>query len=431
MYDLAIIGAGWAGFNAGLQAKQSGLKTVIVDKSEIGGTCLNLGCIPTKTLIQSARVFNLAKKSSVFGVSLLDPVLDLRKMQERKDRIIQQLRQGMRFRLKEIDFLSGEAQLLSNQEIKTSGDKVIRAKNVLIASGSKPCELAQFKFDGKKILSSNEALSLKNIPDSLLIIGGGVIGCEFASLFSILGSKVTIAEKMPQLLPGEDKEVARKIENCFKKKGIKVNTDADVSSLKPDDFDIILVCIGRKPQVDALGLDNLGIRLENGRIVIDEYLRTSANDVYAAGDCVSKIMLAHLAGWQGRAVVQNLTQPNNRTSAYPACVPSGIFTDPEIAAVGLNEEEAVNKGLAVDICRFDFLGLGMSRILEETDGFIKIVVDKKSGVVLGASIIGPKATELIGIFSLAVANSITVRSLRNTLFAHPTLSESISEALRN
>ncbi|MFA5063215.1 MAG: dihydrolipoyl dehydrogenase [Candidatus Omnitrophota bacterium] len=431
MYDLAVIGAGWAGFNAGLQAKQLGLKTVIVDKSEIGGTCLNLGCIPTKTLIQSARVFNLTKKSSVFGLGLLDPVLDLIKIQERKDRIIQQLRLGMRFRLKGIDFLSGEAQLVSNQEIRISGDKIIRARNILIASGSKPCELAQLKFDGKKILSSNEALFLKNIPGSLLIIGGGVIGCEFAGLFSVLGSKVTIVEKMPQLLPGEDKEIARKIENCFKKKGIRVNTNTDVLSLKPDEFDTILVCIGRMPQIDALGLDNLGIESENGRIVVDEYLRVNASDVYAAGDCVSRIMLAHLAGYQGRAAVQNLAQPDNRISAYPVCVPSSIFTDPEIGSAGLNEEEAVNKGFTVDIYRFDFLGLGMARILDETDGFIKIVADKKSGVVLGASIIGPKAAELIGIFSLAIANSITVGNLRNTLFAHPTLSESISEALRN
>jgi len=207
MYDLAIIGAGWAGFNASLKAKQLGLKACLIDKSEIGGTCLNLGCIPTKTLIQSAKIFNLTKKSAGFGINAGLPALDFIKIQERKDKIIQQLRSGMQAKLGGIDFIFGEARIVSPNEINVSG-KLLQTKNILIASGSKPYELAQFKFDAKKILSSNEILSLKDIPGRLLIIGGGVIGSEFASLFASFGSKVTIVEKMLQLLPGEDKEVS-------------------------------------------------------------------------------------------------------------------------------------------------------------------------------------------------------------------------------
>lgn len=430
MYDLVIIGAGWAGFNAGLKARQSGLKAAIVDRSEIGGTCLNLGCIPTKTLIQSAKTLSLVKKSSTFGIASLSPAFDFAKIQERKDKIIQQLKAVMRSRLKDIDFLPGEARLISRQEIGISGNSPIKSRHILIASGSRPYELPQFRFDGTKILSSNEVLSLKSIPSSLLIIGGGVIGCEFASLFSILGSKITVVEKMPQLLPGEDKEVARKLENSFKKKGIKVNANTDASGLNLDEFDKVLVCVGRSPQTEGLGLEGPGIKTQNGRIIVDGYLRTNLDNIYAAGDCASKVMLAHLASYQGRQAVQNFAEPDNRSDTSSVCVPSCIFTDPEIGSIGLNEQKALDQRIAVDIHRFDFLGSGMARILEETDGFIKVVSDNKTGIVLGASIIGPKATELIGIMTLAVTHSLSIKDLRNTLFAHPTLSESISEALQ-
>lgn len=429
MYDLVIIGAGWAGFNAGLKARELGLKTALIDRSEIGGTCLNLGCIPTKTLIQSAKIFNLVKKSSTFGINTSMPVADFEKIQQRKDGLIRQLRSGMQSMLGGIDFIPGEARIVSAHEIKIAGRDALRAKNILIATGSSPYELPQFKFDSQRILSSNEALALKSIPGSLLVIGGGVIGCEFASLFSSLGTKAAIVEKMPQLLPGEDKEVARKLENNFKKKGIKVNTNADAAGFSAGDFDTILVCVGRVPQSQGLGLEESGVKLEKGRIVVDDYLRSSVNNIYAAGDCASRIMLAHSAGFQGRAAAQNIAQPDNRKNVSSVFTPSCIFTDPEIASIGLNEDKAAENSLSVDIHKFDFMGSGMARILDEADGFIKIISDKRSGAVLGASIIGPKATELIGILTLAVSNSLTIKNLRQAIFAHPTLSEAISEAL--
>ena len=428
MYDLAIIGAGWAGFNASLKARQSGLKVILIDKSLLGGTCLNLGCIPTKTLIQSAKVFSLVKKSSDFGINVPIPAVDFLKIQERKDKIIQQLRTGMQQMLKGIDYLPGEARLVSNQEIRVS-EKTISAKNILISTGSRPYELPQFKFDGKKILSSNEIISLKEIPGSLLIIGGGVIGCEFASLFSQLGTKVTIVEKMPQLLPGEDREIAKKIETIFKKKGIKVNTNTDALAFNTADFDLTLVCVGRKPQTESLGLEDLGVNLDKGRIIVDDYLNTNISNIYAAGDCCAKIMLAHFAAYQGVRVAFNLAYPDKRQVLTAHSIPSCIFTDPEIASIGLSEDKAMANGLSVAIHKFDFRALGMARILDESEGFIKIVADKNSGIVLGATIIGPKATELIGILTLAVANSLTIKNLRQTIFAHPTLSEAITEAL--
>jgi dihydrolipoamide dehydrogenase len=428
-YDLSIIGAGWAGFTAALTARGLGLKVCLIEKAQIGGTCLNLGCIPTKTLIQSAKIFNLAKKGENFGLDAISPTINFLKIQQRKDKLIQQLRQGMQYMLKGIDFLNQEAQILSNEELKV-GAQTIKTRFILIACGSKPVELAAFKFDCIRIISSDDILNLKEVPNSLLIIGGGVIGCEFASLFFTLGTQVTIVEKMPQLLPGEDKEVARKIEASFKKRGIKVNTNTDASSFNLKDYNLILVCVGRAPKTQGLGLENLGLNLDRGRIIVDEYLKTNIPNIYAAGDCTAKFMLAHFAAYQGSIAAQNLASPDNLKKADNTVIPNCIFTDPEIASVGLTEEKAMARNIDISVKRFDFLGSGMARILNETEGFIKIISDKKTEEIIGASIIGPRATELIAVLTVAISCRLKIPQVRNTIFAHPTLSESIHEALK-
>lgn len=429
MYDLAIVGSGWAGFNAALKAKELGLTVCLIEKAELGGTCLNLGCIPTKTLIQSAKIFTLAKKSLNFGLVPQDATINFLKVQERKEKIIQQLRHGMQFMLKGVDFLNAKAEILSSEEVKTGGQS-IKARFILIATGSTSVELGALKFDGKKIISSDDILNLKEIPRALLIVGGGVIGCEFASLFSALGSRVSIIELMPQILPAEDREVAKKLEASFKKKGIKVSTNSDTQSIELKNHDLVLVCVGRRAKTEDLGLDRLGVKLEKGRILVDEYLRTNVSNIYAAGDCTGKNMLAHFAAYQGEIAAHNLANPDNPKKADNPNIPNCIFTDPEIASVGLSEEAARNKGRDINVNRFDFLGIGAARILDETDGFIKINSDRKTDEVLGACIIGPRATELIGILTLAVSCRLKVQQIRNTIFAHPTLSESIHEALK-
>ena len=423
MYDLAVIGAGWAGFNAALKAKKLGLKVALIEKAQVGGTCLNRGCIPTKALIQSAKIFSLAKKSQNFGIESAAPQVDFLKIQERKDKIIQQLLGNMQSMLKGIDLLSGEAKIISGEELKV-GAQSIKTKNILIATGSKPLELKGFKFDGRKIISSDDILGLKEIPKSLLIIGGGVIGSEFASLFSIFGSQVTIAELTPQLLPTEDKEVAKKLEGSFKKKGIKINTSTDAKTLDLNNFDRVLVCVGRVANIE--GLEDLGLNLEKGKIQVDEYLKTNIPNIYAAGDCTGRIMLAHFAAYQGEIAAENIANPNNPKKADNQNIPNCIFTDPEIASVGLKESAEAE----VNVSKFDFMGSGMARILDETEGFIKIISDKKTDKVIGASIIGPRATELIGILTVAISAGLTVSQLRDTIFAHPTLSEAIGEALK-
>ena len=263
-----------------------------------------------------------------------------------------------------------------------------------------------------------------------MIIGGGVIGCEFASLFSTLGTQVSVVEKMPQLLPGEDKEVAKKLETIFKKKAIKVNTNTDAQTLDLNNYNLVLLCIGRIPKTEGLDLEKLGVKLERTKIIVDDYLKTSVPNIYAAGDCTGKTMLAHFASYQGRIAVENIAHPDNPKKADNPNIPNCIFTDPEIASVGLKEEEAKNKGIDIVVKKFDFLGSGMARILDETEGFIKIISDKKTEEILGASIIGPRATELISILTLAVSTHMKISQIQNTILAHPTLSESISEALK-
>lgn len=429
MYDLAVIGAGWAGFNACLKARSLGLKTCIIERSRVGGTCLNSGCIPTKALIQSAKIYSLVKKSADFGIEVnSEAAVDFLKIQERKDRIVSQLGIGMQGQLKGIDLVSGEARFITAQEIRV-GEQSIQAKYALIATGSKPIEINALRFDGSKIISSDDALGLRSVPRAILIAGGGVIGCEFASLFSNLGAQVTIVEKLPQILPGLDPEVARKISAIFKKKGIKVSTGTDASSQDLSAFDKVLVCVGRSSYTQGLGLENIGVVLERGNIAVDNYLRTSVDNIYAAGDCTGGIMLAHYAAYQGAIAAENIAAGESRRVCPPVAVPSCIFTDPEIASVGLNEDEARARDLDVSISKFDFLGSGMARILGETEGFIKVISDKSTKRVLGGTIIGPRATELIAVIGLAVSSGLTTDDIRKTIFAHPTLSESIHEAL--
>jgi dihydrolipoamide dehydrogenase len=428
MYDLLVIGSGWAGFNAAVRGRKFGLKVCLIEKHRIGGTCLNHGCIPTKALLQSAKVLSLNKKSAQFGVNCPPGHLDFSKVQERKAKIIHQLSLGMHSMLKGVELVTAEAKLVSNQEV-AAGTLHIKAGHIIVACGAKPTELPFLKFDGKKIISSNEILDLEAVPESLLIIGGGVIGCEFASIFNAFGSRVTIVEKMPQLLPGEDKEAAKKLEAAFKKKGIKVLTGVDASSINSKEHALCLVSVGRTANTHGLGLEEVGVQLSSGKVIVDDYLHTTASYVYAAGDCTGRIMLAHFAGYEGAMAAHNVACLDDPQKLNAHAIPNCIFTDPEVASVGLSEERGRELGFNVELFRFDFLASGMARILEETEGFIKIISDAKTQEIIGACIIGPKATELIGILTLAVRNRMKLPQLRHVVFAHPTLSEAISEAL--
>lgn len=426
MYDLIIIGAGWAGFSAATYASQNGFKVALIERDKIGGTCLNYGCIPTKTLLNSTKLLSQFKKSAKFAIESSGVKLDLPLLNKRLKEVISILSSGMDSVAKsnKIDFLRADAEIVSNNEVRI-GDDVIESKYILIASGSRPMELPNIKFDGDKIISSSQALELKEAPKRILIIGGGVIGCEFADVFVSLGSSVEIVELTESLLPGLDREVAKKLETSLRKRGVKISLSTNANSLDLGDYDKVLLCVGRVPESDCF--KQIDIKKDRSRILVNEYLQTNIPNIYAAGDCIGGYLLAHIASYEGRLAVKNMASGNKEKASYKA-VPSAIFSNPEISSVGLSEEEARKNFDSVIIKKFDFRALGMSYVIDEADGFIKII-SKEDETLLGASIIGPKATEIIQILTLALNNGLKLSQIRNTIFAHPTISEAIAETL--
>lgn len=429
MYDLCVIGSGWAGFNAALRAAELGAKVCLIEKDKLGGVCLNRGCIPTKALVNSAKLFSHLKELPSFGIEVKDYAINFEKIQEYKTKVVEKLSLGIEFHLKskKVEFIKAEASLSSNDEIIANGQK-IKAKNIIIATGSRPSELPSLKFDGKRIITSNEILELQSPPKTLLIVGGGAIGSEFAGIFSSIGTKVTVVELLERLLPLEDRDISQKIEILFKKKGINVLTQTRIEDCSLEGFEKILVCVGRTPNTENLGLEEVGIKTEKRRICVDKFLQTNIPNIYAIGDCVGKKMLAHVASYEAVVAAENIFSAKREVN-YLA-VPNCIFTDPEIGSVGISEEEAEKQGLPIKSSKFSFLSSGMAQILGQTDGFIKLIANANTHEVLGAAIIGPKATELIGILTLAIRKGLKVEEIYDTIFSHPTLSESIFEAVK-
>ncbi|MCX7928039.1 MAG: dihydrolipoyl dehydrogenase [Candidatus Omnitrophica bacterium] len=429
MFDVIIIGAGWAGFTAAIIGKKSGLKIALIEKNHVGGTCLNAGCIPTKTILQSARILEQVKSSSIFGIFSDNSFrISWETILRRKQTIIEQLRSSMEKQLLGIDFLRGYAKIISPECVEVEGKKFY-SRYILIATGSTPTILDAFNFDNKKILSSDQILEINEIPSSLLIIGGGVIGCEFANIFSILGTEVTILEITDQLLPSMDNDVARKLENSFKKRRIKIKLSTDPQTINISEFDKILVCTGRRVLLPE-NLEKIGIRLDSNGLVLDEYLRTTVPSIYAAGDCTGQVMLAHFANFQAKIAIKNIISLENFQKITPAYVPSCVYTIPEVASVGLTEKQAIIQGIDYQIIRCDFMSSAMAKIIDEKEGFIKILFAPKTKLILGAAIIGPKATELIHLFAIAVSQQMTLPQLSKVIFAHPTLAEAISECIQ-
>ncbi len=411
-FDIAIIGAGPGGYIAAIYAAMHGKKVILVEKDSVGGVCLNRGCIPTKTLIALVH-----KKEAIDFPGMLD----------KKNEIVKKLRTGieMLLKAKKVEVKKGKAKLVDKGVIDVNGEK-IEADSIIIATGSRPVELPDFKFDGKKILSSNHLLALPKAPKKLLIVGGGYIGCEYAYIFNSLGAEVTIVEMFDRLLPNMDKALSKAIELSFKKRKIKIllKTKAD-SSLKAS-YDEILVAVGRRPNIEDLGLEKLGIKTDKGRITVDEYLRTNVSNIYAIGDVIGQHMLAHVASHEGITAVKNILGETIKMdyTAVPCCV----YTEPQIATVGLSKEEAEAKGLKVKQAKFPFSALGKAHAIGYTEGFVKMLVNDKDNTVLGVQIVGAAATELIAEATLAVRLKLKAEDVLETIHAHPTLSEGLMEA---
>jgi dihydrolipoamide dehydrogenase len=446
-YDIIIIGSGPGGYVAAIEAAKKGKKVALIEGDDLGGTCLNRGCIPTKALLSRAEVLSLVKRSSEFGIKIPSYKIDFKKMQKGASETVSFIRKNLESLLLShgVSIVYGFGKFISPKEIRVKGTEkalVLKAEKIIIATGSEPLEIPTFPFDHKNILSSTSILALKSLPKSLAIIGGGYIGCEFASLFAELGVKVHIIEAMDNILLQQDPAIRKVLEKKLLKEGVEIHTQAKVNKItkaktglslslankKTLKAEKALVAIGRKLNSDALDLSNAGLcpAKQGAYIEVNEYMQTHVDHIYAIGDVTGKALLAHVASHQGIIAAQNACGQKHKMD-YSA-VPAVVFTHPEIATVGLNLEEAKLTCPAAKIGAFPFQALGKAQAALEIEGFAQIVFNPDSMEILGAQIVGPDAGNLISPMALAIQNEITLDCIQETIHAHPTLAEVWLEA---
>lgn len=459
-YDIVILGGGTGGYVAAIRASQLGLKTAVVEKEKLGGTCLHKGCIPSKSLLRSAEVFAQTKNGEEYGILAKEIKLDFQKVQIRKQRIVDQLHRGVQQLMKKgkIDLYHGVGRILGpsifapvagtiSVEMNDGNEnEILIPKHVIIATGSRPKTLNGLEIDGDFILSSNEALELSNVPSSVLIVGGGAIGIEWASMLRDFGSDVTIIEYANRLLPSEDHDISRELEIRLKKKGIRIVTNAKIL---PDTVqkekttatvqvevngerlaysaEKILVCVGRQANIEDIGLENTDIQVNQGVIQVNDYFQTKERHIYAIGDVIGGLQLAHVASREGMIAVEHIAGLNPEPLDY-SLVPKCIYSSPEIASVGWTEQEAKEKGLNLKIGKFPFRAVGKALVYGQSDGFVKLIVDRDTDDVLGVHMIGPHVTDMISEAGLARFLDAASWEVAHAIHPHPTLSEALGEA---
>ncbi|HYT67355.1 MAG TPA: dihydrolipoyl dehydrogenase [Vicinamibacterales bacterium] len=457
-YDVAIIGSGTGGYVAAIRAAQLGLKTAVVERAPVlGGTCLNWGCIPTKALLEHAHALKIAQDWKEWGLTLGEAAagIDMNQVQARKDKIVKGLTGGVEFLFKKnkIDWIKGSGRLAGKGKVEiTEGEKQTLAvkKEIIVATGSQPRSVPGIEIDRKRIITSDEAINLKTIPKSIVIMGSGAVGVEFTSIFRRFGSDVTIIELLPRLVPIEDEAVSTELERSFKKQGIKVMTGTKVTSAKAGanavdleaqgadgkpqklSAEFLLVATGRGPVTSGLGAEEAGLQLDRGYVRVDAQYRTNVPGISAIGDVITfeqpgHQQLAHLSSAEGVALAERIAGQELRPINYEQ-VPGCTYCDPEIGSVGLTEAKARERGFDVRVGTFKFGVLGRARIAGETEGFVKIVAEKKYDEMLGVHMIGPRSTELVAEATLALRLECTVEELIRTIHAHPTMSEAVGEA---
>jgi dihydrolipoamide dehydrogenase len=454
-YDLIVIGSGPGGYSAAVRAGQYGLKTAIIEKDpKLGGTCLHVGCIPTKALLHTADLWTFANHSADEGITIEKPALNYPKVIERKNGIVQKHAKGVEFLMKKnkVEWIQGFGSIKGRGKVEVKTDKgtqTLETKNILIATGSEARMLPGLKPDAEFILTNIEVLNLTQIPKSLMIIGAGAVGVEFASMFRRFGSEVSLFEMLPRIVPVEDEEVSKELERVFKKSKIRVETGAKCDNVektgkgvkmkvtlangKVEDVEAekLLVAVGRAPNTANIGLESTKVELDRGFIKVNEYQETAEPGVYAIGDVVTGTpQLAHVATMQGMVAVAKMAgkpaTPVNRNR-----IPGATYTEPGIGSVGLTEAQAKAAGYKVKVGKFPFAANSKATILGSHDGFVKVVADEKYGEILGVHIIGPQAFELISEAVAAMEAEATVETMMHTIHAHPTIYEAVGEAFNN
>lgn len=453
-YQLIVIGAGPGGYEAAIRAAQLGLTTALIERREVGGTCLNRGCIPTKAMLHSAQLYREAANFELFGLHTENTSFDWAKVHQRKNDVVVKLRTGIEQLIKanKIDFFNNFASILGKNDVQLDQGEVIRGENILIATGSVPARPPIPGLDLPNVVTSDELLDdphftqTDSLAKEILIIGGGVIGVEFASVFSSFGCHVTIVEAMERILPTMDREISQSLNMVLKKRGVSIHTGAMVEKLEQDENGLVchftekgkaqavpaqqvLVAIGRRPNTQGLFAEGFEVACERGRIVTDENFRTSVDSIYAIGDVTSKIQLAHMASAQGICAVHTIAgqKPPIDLRYVPGC----IYTDPEIASVGITEDEAKQQGIPVKKGKFLMTGNGRSLIDEQERGFIKVLARQETDVILGAQLMCSRATDIVAELATAIVNGLTCAQLAGVIRPHPTFCEGVTEAVED
>ena len=453
-YQLIVIGAGPGGYEAAIRAAQLGLTTALIERRDVGGTCLNRGCIPTKAMLHSAQLYREAANFELFGLHTENTSFDWAKVHQRKNDVVVKLRTGIEQLIKanKIDFFNNSASILGKNDVQLDQGEVIRGENILIATGSVPARPPIPGLDLPNVVTSDELLDdphftqADSLAKEILIIGGGVIGVEFASVFSSFGCHVTIVEAMERILPTMDREISQSLNMVLKKRGVSIHTGAMVEKLEQDENGLVchftekgkaqavpaqqvLVAIGRRPNTQGLFAEGFEVACERGRIVTDENFRTSVDSIYAIGDVTSKIQLAHMASAQGVCAVHTIAgqKPPIDLRYVPGC----IYTDPEIASVGITEDEAKQQGIPVKKGKFLMTGNGRSLIDEQERGFIRVLAHQETDVILGAQLMCSRATDIVAELATAIVNGLTCAQLAGVIRPHPTFCEGVTEAVED
>ncbi len=449
-YDVIVLGSGPGGYVAAIRAAQLGLKTAVVERESLGGICLNWGCIPTKALLKSAQVFEYINHASDYGITVKGATADFKNIVKRSRGVAEGMSKGIQFLMKKnkIDVIMGTGKLKVGKKLEVTDDKGKKtdytAKSIILATGARSKELPSLKQDGKKIIGYREAMNLDKKPDSIAVVGAGAIGVEFAYFYNALGTKVTIIEYLPNLVPVEDEDVSKELTKSFKKAGIDVMTGASVESVDTKgkkckvaiktskgseslDVDVVLSAVGVTSNIENIGLESLGIKTEKGKVVVDDYYKTNVEGIYAIGDIVHGPALAHVASAEGIICVEKIAGENPEPLDYNN-IPGCTYCSPEVASVGYTEKAAKEAGYEIKVGKFPFSASGKASAAGSKEGFVKVIFDAKYGEFLGAHMIGANVTEMIAEVVAARKLETTGHEIIKSVHPHPTMSEAVMEA---